>query len=362
MANIIHINRTTGAITLDELTATRLLSTDGSKIVTSVTNLASWVAGTANEIDVADDGDGTITLGIVDPLIAGKGGTGAATLTDHGILLGSGTGAITPLGVATNGQLPIGSTGADPILAALTEGEGIDITNAAGSITLSGEDASATNKGIASFNSTNFSVSSGAVNTIQSIATSAEPIFAGIQTQYPGGSAYFTGKSYDNTDTTSSFLNLCRARGVTVEDATVVQNGDTLGAVRGAGFSGPPNNVFLTACSINFIVDGVLPGTGNMPGRMVFSTTPAGTTVPLERMWLTSAGKLGIGVTEPNENLEVADTIRANTAFNLNGTDGITSTLTLDDGANWRITMTFTGGILTAKTTGASVAATATWS
>jgi hypothetical protein len=41
--------------------------------------------------------------------------------------------------------------------------------------------------------------------------------------------------------------------------------------------------------------------------------------------------------------------------------DGLTGTLTLDDGANWRITLTFTGGFLTGQTTGASVAATATW-
>ena len=38
--------------------------------------------------------------------------------------------------MATNGQLPIGSTGADPVLATLTAGTGISITNGAGSITI----------------------------------------------------------------------------------------------------------------------------------------------------------------------------------------------------------------------------------
>lgn len=72
------------------------------------------------------------------PLSVSKGGIGVATLTDHGILLGSGTDAVTPLGAATNGQLPIGSTGADPVLAALTgTANQITVTNGAGSITLS---------------------------------------------------------------------------------------------------------------------------------------------------------------------------------------------------------------------------------
>ncbi len=171
---------TTG-LTLSSLTASRLVYTDASKSLASVTNLASWVAGTSNEINVTDDGDGTITIGIVDPLVVTKGGTGTSTLTDHGILLGSGTDVITTLGVATNGQLPIGSTGADPVLAALTEGEGIDVTNAAGSITIAGEDASATNKGIASFNSTNFSVTTGVVNTIQNIGSTATVQFAKVE-------------------------------------------------------------------------------------------------------------------------------------------------------------------------------------
>ena len=125
-------------LTLTGLTANRLIYADGSNELTSVANLSSWIAGTANEINVADDGDGTITIGIVDPLIVGKGGTGVATLTDHGILLGSGTDAVTSLGVATNGQLPIGSTGADPVLATLTGTTNqITVTNGAGTITLS---------------------------------------------------------------------------------------------------------------------------------------------------------------------------------------------------------------------------------
>jgi hypothetical protein len=48
------------------------------------------------------------------PLPVAQGGTGASTLTDHGVLLGSGTAAVTATAAMTNGQLLIGATGADP--------------------------------------------------------------------------------------------------------------------------------------------------------------------------------------------------------------------------------------------------------
>jgi hypothetical protein len=44
------------------LTASRLLATDASETLESVANLASWIAGTANQITVANDGDGSVTL------------------------------------------------------------------------------------------------------------------------------------------------------------------------------------------------------------------------------------------------------------------------------------------------------------
>ena len=97
------------SVTVTGLTASKPVFTDGSKILTS-----------------------SGTLGV------DQGGTGATTLTDGGLLLGSGTGAITALGVATNGQIPIGDGTTDPALATLTgTANQITVTNGAGTITLS---------------------------------------------------------------------------------------------------------------------------------------------------------------------------------------------------------------------------------
>ena len=74
-------------------------------------------------------------------LVVANGGTGAATFTAHSILLGQGTGAVTALGAATNGQIPIGSTGADPVLAAISAGSGITVTNGAGTISIASNGA-----------------------------------------------------------------------------------------------------------------------------------------------------------------------------------------------------------------------------
>lgn len=50
------------SIKLDDLTQSRMISTDSNKKLVSIANLASWIAGTAYQISIADDGDGTITI------------------------------------------------------------------------------------------------------------------------------------------------------------------------------------------------------------------------------------------------------------------------------------------------------------
>ena len=81
-------------------------------------------------------------------LAVDEGGTGASTFTDGGILLGSGTGAITALGVATNGQIPIGDGSGDPVLANISgTASEIEVGDGAGTITIGLVDPLAIGKG-----------------------------------------------------------------------------------------------------------------------------------------------------------------------------------------------------------------------
>lgn len=125
------------------LTASGMVSYDGAGVFAGRTLTAG-----STKIDITN-GDGTSGNPTIDAteanftldniggtLSVNKGGTGATSLTDGGPLLGSGTGAITALGQPTNGQLIIGSTGVDPVLATLTDGTGISITEGAGTITI----------------------------------------------------------------------------------------------------------------------------------------------------------------------------------------------------------------------------------
>lgn len=85
---------------------------------------------------------------------SGTGSTGTIAVADDVIeSVGSDSGTVTPSSNAFN----------------IVGGEGIDTSGATTNITIAGEDASTTNKGIASFYSEDFSVSSGQVQVVDSI-------------------------------------------------------------------------------------------------------------------------------------------------------------------------------------------------
>lgn len=104
---------------------------------TSLSSTFSPIAGSASITTLGTIGTGTwqaTDVGVP------YGGTGVSTLTDHGVLVGSGASAITALTVGTNGQLLIGSTGADPVFATLNCANSLTCTTGAGTLQIDVDD------------------------------------------------------------------------------------------------------------------------------------------------------------------------------------------------------------------------------
>jgi len=109
----------------------------------------------------------------------------------------------------------------------------------------------------------------------------------------------------NDSDTTAGYgsaLFLARTRSSTLGGFTIVQNGDTLGTISFAGADG--SDIRTKAATIFGAVDGT-PNADDMPGRLVFSTTPSGAASPVERMRLDSSGRLGLGTSSPGATLDL---------------------------------------------------------
>ena len=138
--------------------------TDGSTFI----DLTRSAIGTASEVKAATftgdlSGNASTASTLSATLAIAKGGTNATSFSNKAAIVMNDAGtAFTSKQMDGIGELLIGgSTGPEP--ATLTEGEGINITNADNSITIKGETASDTNLGIAKFNTANFLVTSGDV-------------------------------------------------------------------------------------------------------------------------------------------------------------------------------------------------------
>jgi hypothetical protein len=97
--------------------------------------------------------------------------------------------------------------------------------------------------------------------------------------------AYLFEQRYADNNASGADLFLTKSRG-SVASPAVVSNGDNISIIRFSAFDGTN---YDEAASIAAAVDGT-PGTNDMPGRLVFSTTADGASSPTERMRLTSTG------------------------------------------------------------------------
>jgi hypothetical protein len=122
------------------------------------------------------------------------------------------------------------------------------------------------------------------------VGTSSARSWSGVTSRLQVEStAYDTGgisQIVNSTDSVGALMVLGKSRGSSVGSNTIVQGGDILGRIY---FSGADGSALIQGATITAEVDGT-PGTNDMPGRLVFSTTADGASSPTERMRITSTG------------------------------------------------------------------------
>jgi hypothetical protein len=137
---------------------------------------------------------------------------------------------------------------------------------------------------------------------------------ASVQIEKVGTGA--TGQALSATDNRPEqygpTISLIKSRGSALGSFTVVQNNDEIG---GVSFIGTDGSKGLIGARIEAFVDGT-PGSNDMPGRLVFSTTADGAANPTERMRIANNGAVGVGDTSPASN-----TLRASFRGPVNGTE-----------------------------------------
>lgn len=193
--------------------------------------VGGMVAGnTENGITVTyQDTDGTLDFNVADPDITLTGGvTGSATMTNLG-----------DVSIATSLDDTL-------VRAKFSAGEGIDIASGV----ISGEDATTTNKGIASFDTTDFVVTSGAVSLRDS---GVEDIVGGMVS---GNSETGISVTYQTEDNTLDFA--------LTADPTITLTGAVTG-------SGTMTNVGDVSIATTATADPTLTLTGDVTGSATFT-------------------------------------------------------------------------------------------
>ncbi|NBX48361.1 tail fiber domain-containing protein [bacterium] len=115
------------------------------------------------------------------------------------------------------------------------------------------------------------------------------------QLEVEGNDYKTSGASFTSTNNSIAgwgpHIALGRSRGGSIGTNGLVSNGDGTGSII---YHGNDGSSFVQSARIDAFVDGT-PGTNDMPGRIVLSTTADGASSPTERMRITQAGHVFVG-------------------------------------------------------------------
>ena len=224
---------------------------------------------------------------------------GPASATDNAVARYDGTTGK----IIQNSAVTIGDDGAT-VIAANSSSDGLRITQIGAGNALVVEDS-------ANPDATPFVVNaSGQVSA--GFASNPATMFGstpqlGVHTTGNDGLANYRG----GNDVNGAGFIFQKTRGANPGVNTVVQSGDNLGVVYWTGADGTG---YIRGAEIAGQVDGT-PGTNDMPGRLVFSTTADGASSPTERMRIDAAGNVGVGTTsQAFEKLVLAGTFPSGSA------------------------------------------------
>jgi hypothetical protein len=199
--------RLTGVTTASITTSLGIAADTGTDTIALATDTITFAGGEG--IDTAiNSGTNTVTISAEDASTSNKGvasfadadfnvSSGAVELKDTVVkTVTTDSGALTP---ATHGFSILG-------------GEGIDVTHSGSTITVAGEDASTSNKGVASFADANFTVTSGSVAT-KNITLGSSTLTNGSTTTSIAGiteltvdNLNFNGNTITSTDTNGDII------------------------------------------------------------------------------------------------------------------------------------------------------------
>ena len=199
-------------------------------------------------------------------------GVGTVTLSPTGIDIAGITTSTTFVGALTGNVT--GTASGNPTLSG-----GVDnrVVTSSSATTLTGESNVNINGGILI-----------AGHTVSTTVSNGEGPFLQVKGPDSRGGASFIRHS---ADAAGCGLYIGKSRNATIGSNTIVQDDDELGRITFSGDDG--TDIHTEAAKIVSAVDGT-PGANDMPGRLMFYTTPDGAASPLERIRINSNGSVNM--------------------------------------------------------------------